>query len=111
MVKRVRLTRAVETSTGEVGYGKPPKHSQFKPGQSGNPQGRPKGSRNSSDRSQMRATGILRHPSCFAASTKAQPLITLQSGPMRIGATARRLEGWCSTIQFGPGGGPMTSMR
>jgi hypothetical protein len=26
----------------EVGYGKPPKHSQFKPGQSGNPNGRPK---------------------------------------------------------------------
>ena len=27
----------------EVGYGKPPKHGQFKPGQSGNPKGRPKG--------------------------------------------------------------------
>lgn len=26
----------------EVGYGKPPKASQFKPGQSGNPKGRPK---------------------------------------------------------------------
>jgi len=28
-----------------VGYGKPPKHSRFKPGQSGNPKGRPKGAR------------------------------------------------------------------
>ena len=27
---------------GEVGYGRPPTHSQFKPGQSGNPKGRPK---------------------------------------------------------------------
>lgn len=30
----------------DVGYGKPPKHSQFKPGQSGNKKGRPNGSRN-----------------------------------------------------------------
>ena len=29
----------------EVGYGKPPKHSRFPPGQSGNPKGRRKGSR------------------------------------------------------------------
>ena len=30
----------------EVGYGKPPKHTRFKPGQSGNPRGRPKGTNN-----------------------------------------------------------------
>jgi Family of unknown function (DUF5681) len=30
----------------QVGYGKPPVHSRFKPGTSGNPQGRPKRSRN-----------------------------------------------------------------
>jgi hypothetical protein len=29
-----------------VGYGKPPKAHRFKPGQSGNPHGRPKGARN-----------------------------------------------------------------
>ena len=29
-----------------VGYGKPPKHTQFQPGQSGNPKGRPPDSRN-----------------------------------------------------------------
>ena len=32
----------------EVGYGKPPKKNQFKKGQSGNPKGRPKKSRNRS---------------------------------------------------------------
>ncbi|WP_137702227.1 DUF5681 domain-containing protein [Marimonas lutisalis] len=30
----------------EIGYGKPPKSSRFKPGQSGNPRGRPKGAKN-----------------------------------------------------------------
>ena len=30
----------------EVGYGKPPKHTRFQPGQSGNPRGRVKGTKN-----------------------------------------------------------------
>jgi hypothetical protein len=42
------MSRKPRRKTGdyEVGYGKPPKHTQFKPGQSGNPRGRPKGSQN-----------------------------------------------------------------
>lgn len=30
----------------DVGYGKPPTHTRFRPGQSGNPRGRPRGSKN-----------------------------------------------------------------
>jgi hypothetical protein len=35
-----------ESGDYEVGYGKPPKDTRFKPGQSGNPRGRPKGTKN-----------------------------------------------------------------
>jgi hypothetical protein len=38
-------TTALDEGGRGGGYGKPPKHSQFKPGQSGNPRGRAKGAR------------------------------------------------------------------
>lgn len=44
-IKRLRLPISSEEA---VGYGRPPRASQFKPGQSGNPKGRPKGSKNES---------------------------------------------------------------
>jgi hypothetical protein len=41
-------SRDSQAATGdyEVGYRKPPKHTRFKSGQSGNPRGRPKGTKN-----------------------------------------------------------------
>lgn len=39
--KRTRSTPS-KTLDEEIGYGKPPAHRQFKPGQSGNPKGRPR---------------------------------------------------------------------
>ena len=48
MLDQVRNTpsRAGARKRGQVGYRKPPEGTRFKPGQSGNPKGRPKGVRN-----------------------------------------------------------------
>jgi hypothetical protein len=44
--KKRRLSKRPRAQAYEVGHGKPPVHSRFKTGKSGNPRGRPKGSRN-----------------------------------------------------------------
>jgi hypothetical protein len=48
MSKQIRPPKASQPNNGysAVGYGKPPVHTQFKKGQSGNPRGRRKGQRN-----------------------------------------------------------------
>jgi hypothetical protein len=46
MAANRRMAAEKQPGDHDVGYGRPPKHSQFKPGQSGNPRGRPKGARN-----------------------------------------------------------------
>ncbi len=46
MADEKKATDPASTGSYEVGYRKPPKHTRFKPGQSGNPRGRPKGTNN-----------------------------------------------------------------
>ena len=56
------MAKKSKTATGayDVGYGKPPKAHRFKPGQSGNPRGRPKGAPTSEDIFLREASRLIR---------------------------------------------------
>lgn len=64
----------------EVGYGKPPKHSRFKKGQSGNPKGRPKGSRNFA--TDVKQT--LNHPVRLSEDGRPRTISTQQAALYRL---------------------------
>ncbi len=64
----------------EVGYGKPPKATRFKKGQSGNPKGRPRGSRNFS--TDVKAT--LDQPVQLKIRGRNQTVATQQAALLRL---------------------------
>ena len=64
----------------EIGYGKPPKHSRFRKGQTGNPKGRPKGTRNF----RTDVNDVLRTPVKLRSNGKTRNLSTQLAGLMRL---------------------------
>jgi uncharacterized protein DUF5681 len=46
LAKSLKPNMDIGAEVSRIGYGRPPEQSQFKPGKSGNPKGRPKASRN-----------------------------------------------------------------
>jgi len=64
----------------DVGYGKPPKTGQFKKGQSGNPNGRPKGVRNF----QTELDSVLRSKVTVTHSGKPKSVGTVEAALMRL---------------------------
>lgn len=77
----------------KVGYGKPPKHSQYKTGQSGNPKGKPKGCRNFS----TDAKEVLKQPTRVTQGGKSKTLSTQRAMLLRrreqaLGGNERALD-------------------
>jgi hypothetical protein len=97
-IKRRRSTGSA--STYKVGYGSPPTHSQFKPGQSGHKQGRPKGVRNL--KSLVKAT--LKAPVTVTSHGKSRTVSTLEAMLLRLREKAlsgelRALDRWLQLAQ------------
>lgn len=68
----------------KVGYGRPPKHSQFQPGETGNPKGRPKGSRNL--RTDVKRA--LKKPVSFIENGKRKTTSTQEAAILKLRETA-----------------------
>ena len=80
-------------SDHDGGYGKPPRHSQFKKGQSGNPKGRPKGSRNFSTDLKETLEKLIRitdHGKPRTVSTQLAALMRLRE--QALGGDVRALD-------------------
>ena len=78
-----------------VGYKKPPKASQFPPGRSGNPKGRPKGSRNSD----TIINSLLQRKVTLRENGKAQK-ITIHEGIIRCFVEGAALKGNAKSASF-----------
>jgi len=61
----------------QVGYRKPPRHSRFKPGQSGNPQGKPPGAKNSATllKRALLASVLVKHNGRETKTTKLRVIV------------------------------------
>jgi hypothetical protein len=79
-LKKTKPTRDNGHADRGIGYRRPPERTRYKPGQSGNPRGRPKGMRNF--KTDLKAT--LRMPVNVTRRGKSQKVSTQQAMLMRL---------------------------
>ena len=81
---RRSVERPKEESNDPIGYGRPPREHRFRPGQSGNPRGRPKGAQSLASQVQQAYTApVIVHEGC--ACRKSYPdVFVVQSAEMRL---------------------------
>lgn len=86
----------------DVGYKKPPKHSQFKPGESGNPKGRKKGKKNFKTEllEEMYEKVVIQEKGKPCSISKQRVLLKQQINKAMQGDTqsAKLLLGWMQQI-------------
>jgi hypothetical protein len=80
----------------EVGYGRPPKASQFKPGQSGNPRGRPK----QADAAALDIAGLLNEPIKVKVAGKAKTMSPFEASFRQLTKQAIKDKNLGSIIEF-----------
>ncbi|MGZ9082896.1 MAG: DUF5681 domain-containing protein [Rhodoplanes sp.] len=92
--ERSSSRRGTKRVADEVGYGRPPRAHRFKPGQSGNPRGRPKGAKN--EATILRA--ILKRKIAVREGGRARKMTVLEAILLRF--TEEALKGNTKTAAF-----------
>jgi hypothetical protein len=80
----------------EIGYGKPPKDSRFKPGQSGNPKGRPK----QADATASDIAGLLNEPIEVKVAGKTKTMSPFEASFRQLAKRAIKERNLRAIIEF-----------